>query len=299
MSPSPFPTSTPSRTSATPTSWSQADVYARARRLAGDDVRFARRHRRPRPQERPRRRGGRAADGRVRRRQRRSASPLWPTRSACRSTTSCAPAPIPATGRRSSGCGGRAPPTATSTGARTRASTASAASGSTTAASWSPAADDVAVLPRAPHACRAGRRDELVLPPVPLRGPPPPADLAAASWQIHPQPFRDEVLSFIAGGLEDISVSRPAGSGPRLGHSGAGRPDAGRLRLVRRPRQLPQRPRVRRPRQRRLPTLVAAGRPARARHRQGHPALPRRVLAGVPRRRRTSRRRPASRSTRT
>jgi methionyl-tRNA synthetase len=28
---------------------------------------------------------------------------------------------------------------------------------------------------------------------------------------IHPEPFRDEVLSFIAGGLEDISVSRPAG----------------------------------------------------------------------------------------
>ena len=34
-----------------------------------------------------------------------------------------------------------------------------------------------AALPRAPHARRAGRRDELVLPPVPLRGPSPPADL--------------------------------------------------------------------------------------------------------------------------
>ena len=34
--------------------------------------------------------------------------------------------------------------------------------------------------------------------------------ITSGELAIHPQPFRDEVLSFLAGGLEDISVSRPA-----------------------------------------------------------------------------------------
>ena len=34
--------------------------------------------------------------------------------------------------------------------------------------------------------------------------------ISSGELVIHPRPFRDEVLSFIAGGLEDISVSRPA-----------------------------------------------------------------------------------------
>ena len=34
--------------------------------------------------------------------------------------------------------------------------------------------------------------------------------ISSGELTIHPQPFRDEVLSFLAGGLEDISVSRPA-----------------------------------------------------------------------------------------
>jgi methionyl-tRNA synthetase len=34
--------------------------------------------------------------------------------------------------------------------------------------------------------------------------------ISSEQLQIHPQAFRDEVLAFIAGGLDDISVSRPA-----------------------------------------------------------------------------------------
>ena len=34
--------------------------------------------------------------------------------------------------------------------------------------------------------------------------------ITSGELDIHPHPFREEVLSFIAGGLEDISVSRPA-----------------------------------------------------------------------------------------
>ena len=34
--------------------------------------------------------------------------------------------------------------------------------------------------------------------------------ISSGELEIHPQTFRDEVLSFIGGGLEDISVSRPA-----------------------------------------------------------------------------------------
>ena len=149
----------------------QADVYARARRLAGDDVRFL---------------GGTddyslknvlaaeaagVPDADVRRRPRRRGSSSSPARSTCRSTTSSGRAPTPATDRRSNGCGAPAPPPATSTSATTRATTASAASSSTTGPT----------LPggRCPEhgtAARAGRRGELVLPPLGVPGPARPPD---------------------------------------------------------------------------------------------------------------------------
>ena len=62
----------------------------------------------------------------------------------------------------------------------------------------------------------------------------------------------------------------------QVGHPGAGRPEARRLRLDRRALQLPQRPRLR-VGDAALPQALAAGGPP---HRQGHPAVPRGVLAG-------------------
>ena len=137
-------------------------------------------------------------------------------------------------------------------------------------------------LPRAQHAPGAGRRDELVLPPLPLCGPSAAVDPFRRTGS-PPATVRRRGALLPRHRTRRHQRVPSGGSGPRLGHSGTGRPDAGRLRVVRCPRQLPQRPRVRRPRQCCLPALVAAGRPASTRDRQRHPAVPRRVLAGVPR----------------
>ena len=79
-----------------------------------------------------------------------------------------------------------------------------------------------------------------------------------------------------------------AGAGRRLGHPGARRSRPARLRVVRRARELRQRARLR---------SVGRGADAPARHRQGHPALPRGDLARDPAvgRRRAARRDPRAR----
>ena len=93
---------------------------------------------------------------------------------------------------------------------------------------------------------------------------------------VQPSFRRNEALSFIKGGLQDVSLSRPKLSwgvpvpvGPRAGH----------LRLVGRPPQLLHgallRARGRGPHR----ALLAGD---AARDRQGHPQVPHRLLAGVP-----------------
>ena len=91
---------------------------------------------------------------------------------------------------------------------------------------------------------------------------------------VTPEAKRNEAIGLIKAGLRDISISRtsitwgvpvPWDAGPRL------------LRLVRRPHQLLHGHRVR-VRSRTIRPLVAGGAPP---HRQGHPAVPLRVLAGA------------------
>ncbi|GAB3714424.1 hypothetical protein GCM10028793_50550 [Nocardiopsis oceani] len=62
---------------------------------------------------------------------------------------------------------------------------------------------------------------------------------------VEPDFRRREVLAFIESGLEDFTVSRSTDLARWLGHPGTRRPGAGRLRLVRRTRQLHHRPGVR------------------------------------------------------
>ena len=100
---------------------------------------------------------------------------------------------------------------------------------------------------------------------------------------ILPPERRNEVVSFVKGGLEDLSISR---TDARLGHTGAGAETRGRVELdpacdVRvggRAHELPDRRRFPR---RGEPALALLAR-RRARDRQGHPALPCGLLAGVP-----------------
>ena len=87
---------------------------------------------------------------------------------------------------------------------------------------------------------------------------------------------RNEVMSFVKGGLQDLSVSRTSFA---WGIPVPGDPDARHLRLARRAHQLHHRARLSRHRRRALPDLLAGRRPRR---RQGHPALPRGLLAGLP-----------------
>ena len=107
---------------------------------------------------------------------------------------------------------------------------------------------------------RSLSRGELVLPAVPLRRP------AARPDQLRPAADRagrrrNEVLGFIAGGLEDFSASRSVARARGWGIAGARRPQPGDLRLVGRARQLHHLAGLRRRRRwrRRLP---AAGGPA-------------------------------------
>ena len=101
---------------------------------------------------------------------------------------------------------------------------------------------------------------------------------------ILPPERRNEVVSFVKGGLEDLSISRTT---HRLGHSGA------RRRRARTQRTRPAHVMyvwvdaltnyitgVGFPDEKSEAVALLAG--GRARHRQGHPALSRGLLAGVP-----------------
>ena len=89
-----------------------------------------------------------------------------------------------------------------------------------------------------------------------------------------PEAKRNEALGLIRQGLDDISISPHV---DHLGRPGAVGPRPRLLRLVRRPHQLRHRRRLRH-RPGAVRRLVAGGAPP---HRQGHPALPLRVLAGA------------------
>ena len=96
---------------------------------------------------------------------------------------------------------------------------------------------------------------------------------AAHPEAMQPDGKRNEVLGFIKSGLRDFSMSRTSIS---WGIPLPWDPDARHLRLVRRAHQLLHRGRVRlRPRA--LRPVLAGRLPP---HRQGHPALPRGLLAG-------------------
>ena len=191
------------RTSATPTSWSLADVYARTRRPRRRHRPVSGRHRRLLTEERAGGRSGRRAHTPVRRRARRPLRRPWPSPWTCRSTTSSAPAPTSATPQPSSACGGPAPPPATSTSAPTRATTAWAASSSTPRPISS-----AGCCPEhgTPH--RAGRRGELVLPSVRLPGPPRAARRIGRAGDHSPSRSARRFWRSLRRGVEDISVSR-------------------------------------------------------------------------------------------
>ena len=91
---------------------------------------------------------------------------------------------------------------------------------------------------------------------------------------IAPTSRRNEVMSFVRGGLRDLSISRTT---LQLGHPGAGRAGPRHVCLARRAEQL--RHRLRLPRRHRSALALLAGR--RAHGRQGHHPLPRRLLAGA------------------
>ena len=123
-----------------------------------------------------------------------------------------------------------------------------------------------------------GIRGERVLPPVEVRG--------AAARALRAPP-RVRAAGEPPGRGRLFREGRPERPF-RLALEGAvgdpvsGAPGPRRLRLARRARQLHHRPRVRLGRRRELsPVLGPPGCRARPLHRQGHPALPRRVLAGV------------------
>ena len=194
------------------------------------------------------------------------------------STTSSARAPTRATHRRSSGCGGAARRPATCTGGPTRATTASGASGSTPPTSSSTAA--------APSTCTRLERvaeDELVLPPVPPTGSTiERARSRRASCEITPAvPRRGAGVRARAGSTTSACRApcdgRAAGASRcptirrRSSTSGSTRSPTTSASLdFGDPASAPYR------------RWWARRRPPGARDRQGHPALPRRVLAGVP-----------------
>ena len=91
-----------------------------------------------------------------------------------------------------------------------------------------------------------------------------------------PKERLNEVASFVRGGLQDLSISRTTFD---WGIKVPGNPEARHVCVGRRADQLHHRRRLSRHRQREIPPLLA-GRPAR--HRQGHRALPRGLLAGLP-----------------
>ncbi len=105
--------------------------------------------------------------------------------------------------------------------------------------------------------------------------------IGSGALRIEPDSRRNEVLGFIAGGLEDFSVSRSVQRARGWGIPVPGDPEPGDLRLVGRARQLHHVPALRQ-RRARLPAVVGRRRPPGAPGRQGRAAVPRRVLARDP-----------------
>ena len=105
------------------------------------------------------------------------------------------------------------------------------------------------------------------------------AALTSGALRVEPEARRNEVLAFVdarAARLQRLPSTRALAG---LGHPRARRSDADHLRLVRRARELHQRARLR---HRRPPTSTRGGsrrRRAGARRRQGHPPLPRGLVA--------------------
>ena len=180
----------------------EADVLARQRRATGGDVRFLGGTDDHALEERARRRGRGRAHAGLRRRATRRPSKRCAIRSASPSTTSSAPAATPVTAPASSGCGARRRRTATSTASGTRARTASGASGSTRE---SELVDGCCPEHRTPAETVAEENWFFRL----SRYQQQLVDLIEeGTLEIVPETYRNEVLAFLAGGLDDISVSR-------------------------------------------------------------------------------------------
>ena len=196
-----------------------------------------------------------------------------PNRSGSPSTTSSAPDATPATVPRSNGSGGRAPRSGDCYRRDYRGRTASGCeqfyepkSSSTAAAPNTPPVDTVAETNWFFRLSRyADRLIELIEP--------------ASSHP--PAPFRAEILAFVRRRAERHQRVAFDRTGPWLGDPRARRPDPSDLRLVRRPHELHQRPRLRRTRRCDVRRWWRGRRRAHPRRRQGHHPLPRRLLAGV------------------
>ena len=201
-----------------------------------------------------------------------TASPRCAHHWASRTTTSSGRRPTSVTGRRSNDCGRAAQRRATSTAGATRVCSAPAASSSS-----NPTTCRRRVSRSTLRAPGAGRRRNwffrLSRYQAPLR-----EALTSGRLRIQPEARRNEVLAFVDGGLRDFSVSRP-GTDPTAGASPFPATDPDHLRVVRRARQLHQRARLRQ-RRRRLHALVEQRQRSGARGRQGHPPVPRDLLAG-------------------
>ena len=153
-------------------------------------------------------------------------------------------------------------------------------------------------LPGARHRARGRRRAQLVLPPLALpRRPRRTHHVRRAGDHAGAVPRRGARVPPARAARHQRLALGPAGAW--VGHPRARRSRPGRVRLVRCADELPQRRRLRRARQRRVRRVVDRSRTPRPCHRQGHPALPRRVLAGVPARPPARRCRRRSTSTRT
>ena len=252
-------------------------MFARAARGPRRAGPLPRRHRRPLAEERARRRAPPACRPRSSSTATPTGSPRSPDRSASRSTTSSARAPIPATARRSSGCGGPA---------RRRGD-----------------------LYRADYAGRVLRRLRGVLDagrarrrPLPGARHARPRTVVEQNWFFRLSRYRERSSSSSVGRAGDHAGAVPRrGAGvPRRGLArhqrvAVGPPGAraGASRCPTIPTQvvyvwfdaldeLHQRARLRRRGSAAYDEWWTGVRPPGPRRRQGDPALPRRLLAGVP-----------------
>ena len=212
------------------------DALTRWHRLLGDDVHVPHRHRRVRPQDPAGRRGRRA-------RRRRRSPTRSPRRSPRRGSTSTSPTttssarPSPATAPPSRSCCSAATTPATSSSTCTAASTACAASCTTATTTCCPG--DLCPIHKTPG--RGVRGGELLLPALPLPGPP--------ARLVRRPPGRDRpgVPRQRGARADPLRAARLLGQPhePHVGHPAAVGPEPRRLRVVRRAHQLPRRRRLR------------------------------------------------------